>query len=123
MVSVGGARRHRALLARLAEVEQADEALAGGQADGGAPRLLAQQPGAAPVAGEAAGVGGEQDDVGGDGGRVQVLLALDRVLAEDGGDDDQGRAAVELGGALGPGGVLQPRQRARGRRRGSARAR
>ncbi len=45
------------------------------------PSSLAQQAGRAPVAGEAAGVGGEQDDVGGDGGRVQVLLVLDRIAA------------------------------------------
>src|ERR1700733_7708382 len=70
-----GSLRHGSLLARLAEVEQADEALALRQADRGPSRLLAQQAGAAPVAGEAAGMGGEQDDVGGDGGRVQVLLA------------------------------------------------
>ena len=41
----------------------------------------AQHPGRPPVAGEPAGVGGEQDDVGGDRGRVQVLLVLDRVAA------------------------------------------
>ena len=66
--------------------------------------------GGAPVAGEAAGVGGEQDDVGGDRGRVQVLLVLDGVAAEGAGDDDQGRGAVELGGALLAGGLLQARQ-------------
>ena len=45
------------------------------------PSAERSRPGRAPVAGEAAGVGGEQDDVGGDGGRVQVLLVLDRVVA------------------------------------------
>ncbi len=71
----------------------------------------AQQAGGAPVAGVAAGVGAEQDDVGGDRGGVQVLLVLDRVVAEDAGDEDQGRGAVELRRPLGPGHLLQPRQR------------
>ena len=82
-----------------------------GQPDRGAALGRAQQAGGAPVAGEAAGVGAEQDDVGGDGGRVQVLLVLDRVVAEHAGDDDQGRGAVELRRPLGPGRLLQPLQR------------
>src|ERR1700679_899753 len=105
-----GTGRDRALLAGVAEMEQADEALAGGQADRGPAGLAAQQAGGAPVAGEATGVGGEQDDVGGDRGGVQILLGLVGVVALDRGDDDQGRAAVELGGALGTGRVLQPSQ-------------
>src|SRR5260221_3618929 len=109
----GGAWRRRALLARVAKVEQADEALAVGKADRGAPLLAAQQAGGAPVAGEAAGMGGEQDDVGGDGGGVQVLLVGDRVAAERGRDDDHGRRAVELDRALRAGRLLQPRQRLR----------
>ncbi len=109
----GRALRRCFLLARRAEVEEADEALVVAEADGAPPRLPAQQLGRAPVAGEAAGVGGEQDDVGGDRGRVQVLLVLDRVAAEHGGDDDQGRRAVELRRALGAGRLLQARQRLR----------
>ena len=68
-------------------------------------------------------MGAEQDDVGGDRGRVQVLLVLDRVGAERAGDDDQGRGAVELRRALLPRRLLQLCQRLAGRRRGSARAR
>ena len=95
------------------EVEEADEALALAEPDRAPPRLAAQDRGRPPVAGEAAGVGGEQDDVGGDRGRVQVLLVLDRVALEHGGDDDQRRRAVELGGALGAGGLLQRGERLR----------
>ena len=79
---------------------------------GGAGRRSARRPGrptaarpsggaqdlrGAPVAGEPAAVGGEQDDVGGDGGGVQVLLVLDLGSpVERAGADDEGRGAVEL---------------------------
>src|SRR4249920_2035450 len=102
-----GALGRLLLLARPAQVQEADEALGVGQADRAAAAAGAQQTGGAPVAGEAAGVGAEQDDVGGDRGRVQVLLVLDRVGAERAGDDDEGRGAVELGRALGAGGLLE----------------
>src|SRR4051794_3602868 len=78
-----GPRRGGALRARPAEVQQRDEALLRRQADRDPALLSPQQPRGSPVAGEAAGVGGEQDDVGGDGGRVQVLLVGDRVAAEE----------------------------------------
>ncbi len=97
----------------LAEVQEADEALVVGQARRPRDPPRAQQGRRAPVAGEPAGVGAEQDDVGGDRGRVQVLLVLDRVAAERAGDDDQGRGAVELRRPLRPGGLLQARQRGR----------
>ena len=78
-----------------------------------APVVGAQHPRGAPVAGQPARVGGEQDDVGGAGGRVQVLLVLDRVAAEHARADDQGRRAVELRRRLGPGGLLQALERPR----------
>src|SRR4051812_40729133 len=109
----GGTLGHRPLLARVAEVQETDRALLRRQPERRAALLAAQQAGGPPVAGEAAGVGGEQNDVGGDRGRVQVLLVLDGVADEPAGDGDEGRAAVELGGALGPGRLLQPRQRRR----------
>ena len=114
--------RRRLLLARVAEMEQADEALDGGQ-PGRRPALLApQHAGGPPVAREAAGVGGEQDDVGGDGGGVQVLLVLDRVAAEDEPRRRPGSGPVELRRALGASGLLQPAS-VRAERRESARAR
>ena len=99
------------LLDRVADVEEADEALVVGQPDRGAALGRAQHLGRAPVARQAAGVGGEQDDVGGDRGRVQVLLVLDRVAAERRRADDQGRGAVELRRRLGAGGLLQALER------------
>src|SRR3954451_15276983 len=60
-----GALGGRLRLARVAEVEEADEALLLGEVDGGAALGAAEDAGGAPVAGEAVGVGGEQDDVGG----------------------------------------------------------
>ena len=111
------------LLARVAEVQEADEALVLGHPDGPQALGRAQQAGGAPVAGVAAGVGAEQDDVGGDGSRVQVLLVLDRVGAERG----RRRGSGSGRGRASP----LPRDRppasaapaSRGRRRGSARAR
>src|SRR3954447_17682334 len=100
-------RRRPFLLAGSTEMEESYEALIGGQPDGGAAGVLAQQGRRSPVAREAASVGGKEDDVGRDGGRVEVLLVLDRVAAERGGADDHGRCAVELGGPLGPGRNLQ----------------
>ena len=59
----------------------------------------------APVAGQAAGVRGQQEDVDGAGGRAQVLLVLDRVARElDRRADERGRA-VELRGGVGGGGL------------------
>ena len=69
--------------------------------------------GRAPVGREAAAVAGQQDDVGGAGGGVQVLLVLDRVAGERAGADDQGRRAVELRGRLRPGRLLQALERLR----------
>ena len=110
-------------LARRPEMEEADEALAAAEPDGAPPRLAPQHLGRPPVAGEAAGVGGEQDDVGGDRGRVQVLLVLDR---------DRPRARRRRRPASAPGRAW-PRPRGRrppsarraiaGRGRGTARAR
>src|SRR5215207_2258841 len=62
------------LLTGAAEVEKADEALPVGEADGGPALGVSQQRRGAPVAGVTPGVGAEQDDVGGDRRRVQVLL-------------------------------------------------
>ena len=67
----------------------------------------------APVAGQPAAVGGQQDDVGGDPGRQQVLLGLDGVAAAGDRHRDQRRRAVELRRRLGPGRGLEPRERLR----------
>jgi len=95
----------------MAEVQQADEALAVGNPDRAAALGRAQQAGSAPVARVAAGVSAEQDDVRGDRGGVQVLFVLDRVGAESAGDDDHGGSAFELGRPLRAGRLLQARQR------------
>ena len=55
----------------------------------------------------------EQNDVGGDGRRVKVLLVLEGVATECGADDDQRRRAAELRLLLSPCSLLQVRQRAR----------
>ena len=95
-------------------MEQADEALVRRQADGGAARLA-----------RAAGPGCASSRRGrGRGRRAGRCRRRRRSRAgpprpgpgrrsSSAGDDDQGRAAVELGGALRPGGLLQPRQRRR----------
>src|ERR687892_33866 len=62
-----------ALLDRMPEVDQADEALAFGEADCGTALVGAQHLRRSPVTGEPARVRGEQHDVGGARGRVQVL--------------------------------------------------
>src|SRR3954452_13409115 len=98
------------LLHRGAEVEQADERLAVVHTDRGPALVRAQDLRSAPVGREAAAVARQQDDVGGAGGGVQVLLVLDRVSGERAGADDQGRGAIELGGGLGPGGLLEALQ-------------
>ena len=66
-----------------------------------------------PVGRQPSTVGGEQDDVGGAGGGVQVLLVLDRVAGERAGADHQGRRAIELRGRLRAGGLLEPLERLR----------
>ena len=71
------------------------------------PASVRSSPGRAPVAGEAAGVRGEEDDVAGDRRRVQVLLVLDLVAGDLPGGDDEGRAAVELRRRLRPRSFLQ----------------
>src|SRR3954451_12613779 len=66
-------RRRLVLLADRAEVEESYEALVGGQPDCGAAGVLAQQGRRSPVPGEAASVGCKEDDVGHDGGPVEIL--------------------------------------------------
>ena len=102
-------------------MKQADEALLRGEPDGRPPLGLAQHRGGAPVAGEAAGMGGEQDDERGHRGRVQILLVLDGVAAEHARADDQRRGPVELGSGLRAGGLASGARAPRGRGRGSAR--
>ena len=100
-------------LDRLAEVQQADEALVVGDSHGCASLRGAQDFGSAPVGGEPAAVGGQQHDVGRAGGGVQVLLVLDLIAREGAGADDESRRPVELGGRLRPGGLLEALQRLR----------
>ena len=110
----GGGRSGAGLFAgRVAQVDQPDEALVTGHADGVEARALAQDLWGPPVAGEAAGVGSEQDDVRGDAGGVQVLLVLHVLAGQGARADDQRGRAVELRRRLGPGGVLQPLERLR----------
>ena len=80
----------------LAEVDQAYEALALGEPDRRSSGLGTQDLGSTPVAGEPTRVRGQENDVGGAGGGVQVLLVGDRVPGEDAGADHQGRGPVEL---------------------------
>ena len=84
-----------------------------GQPDRLTPGLGAQDLGRPPVAGQAAGVRGQQHDVCGAGCRVEVLLVLHRIAVEDARADDQRRRAVELRRRLGAGGLLEPLQRQR----------
>src|SRR5215212_11898231 len=64
------------------EMQETDEALVLGQADRGPPLGRAQHLRGAPVGGEAASVGGEQDDVCGAGGGVKILLVLGEIAGE-----------------------------------------
>src|SRR4051794_35504950 len=93
---LGGRRTRRRLLvlARVAEVDQAERALPVGNAERRPALFCPQDRGGAPVAGQSARVRGEQDDVGGDGGGVQILLVLHGVAARlsDAGGDERGRA-------------------------------
>ena len=83
-----------------------------GDVEGRAAGGLAQDRGRAPVAGQAAVVGAEQDGVGGAAGGQQVLLVGDGIVRRpDVGDRDERRRAVELAGALGADRGLQPLQR------------
>src|SRR3954471_24896879 len=61
------------LLTGMAEVQEGDEPLLRREADGSPPLGAAQKARGAPVAGVTAGVGREEDDVGGGSGGVQVL--------------------------------------------------
>ena len=74
--------RRRLLLHRRAEVEQADETLVLGHADGRPALRRPQHLRSTPVARQPSAVGGEQDDVGGAGRGVQVLLVLNRIAGE-----------------------------------------
>src|SRR4051794_27693521 len=69
----------RLLLARGAEVEQAEDALVLRDVDRRPPLPRAQHLGGAPVGGQPATVGGEQHDVGRAGGGAEVLLVLHGV--------------------------------------------
>ena len=62
--------RRALFLNRGAEVEQPDEALILGHADGGAALRGAEDLGCSPIGRKPPAVGGEQDDVGGAGGGV-----------------------------------------------------
>src|SRR5262245_41702383 len=108
---VGGQALGRALLLhRRAEVEQTDEALVVGDADGGAAFRGAENLRRAPVARETSPVRGEHDDVRGACGRVEVLLVLGLVAGQRAGDDDKRRSALELGRRLRARGLLQALQ-------------
>ena len=109
-------------LADLAEVDQADEALALGDADRLEPRALAQDARRSPVAGQPAGMGGQQHDVGGN--RRSTCRSSSSWTASPvraAGADDQRRRPVELGRGLRTGRLLQALQRLRSRRPESAR--
>src|SRR5690242_1284505 len=73
-VAGGRARRRLLLLARPPEVDEPEDPLVVGHAARGAALGRPQHGRRAPVAGQPARVGAEQDDVGGAASREQVLL-------------------------------------------------
>src|SRR3954466_12820683 len=106
------ALRDALLLARVAEVQEADRELVLGQPRRRAARGRLEHGHGAPVAREAARVRAEQHDVGRHRGREHVLVVLRGVAGLLGRRDDQRGRAVELGrrarlGLLG--GVLERR--------------
>src|SRR5260221_909009 len=101
------------LALRRPEVDQSQEALAVRQADRLAAARRAQDPGRAPVGGEPALRGAEQDERDRRRGPAHVLLVLDELAGEHGRRDDEGRRAVELQRLRWAGGLLQAGERLR----------
>ena len=106
------------LLDRMAEMEQADEVLVGRAGRRPSrPAAVRRTPGRAPVAGQAAGVRGQQHDVGRAGGGVQVLLG-DRRGRRSGSPSRRrgsapGRASEPLPARPRPSAARAPRDRRR----------
>src|SRR3954454_4222934 len=87
---------HALLLARVAQMQQADRQLVVREPERGAAGRGLHHRDRAPVAGEPARVCAQQHDVGRDRGREHVLVVLLAVAGLLGARGDQRRGAVEL---------------------------